>query len=956
MKVCVYIFSFLLSVSSLHSQTAPLQRRLKGLQRYNADRSAKQTRTPASAPYPAPSDPLLTVRPADSDLYEAVPGQTVTVVFLVRNVNAPAGQYSPEIGLPPEWKPVTEEFPFPLEPGQLEVRPVSFYIPENTPPGAYNVRYILRSRSAPSISDLYSITVRVVAVSQMSASLVETPKMAVAGEEYEVVVNLTNESNQRETFSVTVSSADKEDRREYTLRPGQGKKILVRKKTDDRIRRSYEDRIRFTFRMEADDLVSRTLISKVLIVPRRGEEADGYHRYPIKASAMQVVQRGGHTASGFQGDLVGEGSLDEAGSHYIGFRLRAPDIYETSILAEHDELYLNYRNDRLDAFIGDKVYHLSTLTENFRYGRGLEYSHQWSNITAGGFYQKPRWYTAAKHELAGYARCRIEDRGGVDLSILDKERDGVHGQILSLAGNWNTPGKSELKAEIARSVVKGRDQNAFHFQLNGQWRKFYCNSNWIYADPDFLGYYRDTYFTSSTLSYKHSPNLRVLGTFRVERQNFDSDTTRFSSPYSEYYQLGVDFKTLLGPRCSLELRKRSREDRLPESHYNYLEQSVRARLMHGTRRLSLTASAEIGKTHNRLLDREADMLRCTASMYWKWGGRQSLRAYLYYDRHNRYSEVSREYLTTGINATLALGQRTLLQLYYHNYYSPEQIYHDRDLFAFSLGHTLPNHHQIRIRFRHTLLRNSTEEDEIAALVQYTVPLNVPLHKKKNVGVVSGRVVDAETMEPVSDLIVRLNGITAVTDASGEYLFPPLIPGSYYLTIDRNRIGLDRTTAQKLPLDVQVLAGDEMKIDLAIVHSASVSGRILLAGGESASPKGSEARYINGDTPRLRQDDSGAADNGIANIIVELGRDDEVLRRLSDDRGVFLFQDLRPGPWTLRIYDRNLPAFHYLEKEIFYLDLEPGDFQELTIRALAKKRRIRMQDSWGAVSIEGTKVD
>jgi len=42
----------------------------------------------------------------------------------------------------------------------------------------------------------------------------------------------------------------------------------------------------------------------------------------------------------------------------------------------------------------------------------------------------------------------------------------------------------------------------------------------------------------------------------------------------------------------------------------------------------------------------------------------------------------------------------------------------------------------------------------------------------------GRVTDAETGEPISGVLVSLNGYSAYTDNAGNYIFPDLDPGSY----------------------------------------------------------------------------------------------------------------------------------------------------------------------------------
>ena len=48
----------------------------------------------------------------------------------------------------------------------------------------------------------------------------------------------------------------------------------------------------------------------------------------------------------------------------------------------------------------------------------------------------------------------------------------------------------------------------------------------------------------------------------------------------------------------------------------------------------------------------------------------------------------------------------------------------------------------------------------------------------------GRVTDAETGNPVSGVLVNLNGLSLSTDSNGDYLFEELDPGSYSISFSK----------------------------------------------------------------------------------------------------------------------------------------------------------------------------
>ncbi|MGB2769902.1 MAG: carboxypeptidase-like regulatory domain-containing protein, partial [Candidatus Zixiibacteriota bacterium] len=103
-----------------------------------------------------------------------------------------------------------------------------------------------------------------------------------------------------------------------------------------------------------------------------------------------------------------------------------------------------------------------------------------------------------------------------------------------------------------------------------------------------------------------------------------------------------------------------------------------------------------------------------------------------------------------------------------------------------------------------------------------------------------------------------------------------------------------------------------------------------------------------------EDDSKGADvskvRGLSNILVEVRCEEEVLRQLTDQKGRFSFEDLRPGKWTLTVYDHDLPAYHYLEDEQFQFDLKPGQEKDVTVRVLPRLRPIQIIDE-GALGQE-----
>ena len=83
-----------------------------------------------------------------------------------------------------------------------------------------------------------------------------------------------------------------------------------------------------------------------------------------------------------------------------------------------------------------------------------------------------------------------------------------------------------------------------------------------------------------------------------------------------------------------------------------------------------------------------------------------------------------------------------------------------------MSHTLPFKHRISLRGRHTLCKSTIDKKETAVMVEYRIPFGLPVCQKKNIGILRGQIYDAETQEAIRDLVIRVNGYTAVTDSKG----------------------------------------------------------------------------------------------------------------------------------------------------------------------------------------------
>jgi len=564
----------------------------------------------------------------------------------------------------------------------------------------------------------------------------------------------------------------------------------------------------------------------------------------------------------------------------------------------------------------------------------------------------------------------------------------LYGQ-LSLIEN------TDVELEHAYGVKNNNgseDDHATLLGVTGYQRSISYAFKYIHAGPDYPGYYSDMDYLSVGLAAPLGERLRLNTAFRQQKNNLDLDPTLTSAALDRYRQVGLGYKFTTGTHLSLEYRNRNREDRLPSPTFDYKEDTLRFSLSHRFKKFNLTASGESGKTKNELTDQTSILQRYTTSAYFRPTQRQSYSGYLSYDTHSNLAGQKSPRITAGLNSFYRIADRTSLNISVQiedylesgNGESSEDSLgsgneegsmdysgsgnEERHNLELGLTHTVRSkieffdNNKISVTSWYSSHQYSEKDDEMSFLLTWTIPFGLPVSRKKSIGGIKGHVYDEETKMPVPDAILRVNGATAVTDNEGNFIFPSLRPGTYYLNLERAGVGKNKIPVQKNPMEVTVEPGKEIFIERGITQGATVFGHIMLYRFENdhnnkvVSDKSGHydaSHYVsaegNSSNGSLNNDEASLVKAyGLANILVKLSNGSDVKRRVTNEKGYFGFEELRPGKWVLKIFDSNLPEYHYLEKNTFEFELGPGEEKEIFANVLPKKRRIHIIEDGGTL--------
>jgi cell division septation protein DedD len=865
------------------------------------------------------------VTPAAASRAETLPGKILTVSFKVSNNSSSPLKLEPTTVLPVGWRAFRKESQFELASGVVDIRLVSFSIPGETPAGEYQVRYVVKDVASPGAAKEASITVVVSPVRQLELKTLESPRYVLAGERYTSVFLLSNKGNVSGRIRLNARSSGnftvRLDSNFVNLQPSESRQVTAAVQTDVTVIQRMADVLEVVAARVEDAQATARATSSVEVVPRVSGVEERFFQFPLQVNLRAAGQNG---ARGEQVEIAGTGSLGEGRRDRLELLIRTPDIQPRSILGQRDEYRIDYKSEAYEVYAGDKNYALTPLTEFNRYAFGAGGRATFSRLTVGGFYNETRFLLPLQKEQAGWLGYRVAEGSEVGLNYM-RRLDSTKSDIVSLRSLIRPFQNAEVDLEYGRSSAENYNDQAYAGRVTGRERWISYEARYVWAGSKYAGYYRDLNFQTANLTFMPWGDFRVEGYFRNEERNLARDTSLFVAPRDRYYQVGAGYSDLL----AVYYRVNEQTDLLPIPKYSRRDEAVQLRTGHNFADFGFVANADLGAAHDKLLAKNYPFQRYTLSTSFRPASWQSYSVSVEYAKEqNIYTDEKLRRLSGSLSASIFLGAKTQLLFTAYGSRAPDSIQQTYYLMDLTLEHTLPWGHKLTVRGRQSEFTPSFNAKDAAYLFEYSIPIGVPLARIKTSGELRGEVMDLETKTGLPNVLVYANGVTAVTDRNGEFIFPSLRPGPYYIQLDMAKIGLNRVSSQPMPREITIKGGEADRLDMGVIRAATLSGTVLL--------------YASKDSLQVDTTSSPLVElGGHANVVLELSNAVEAQRRISDNRGRFSFVGMRPGQWTLRVIDGNLPANYYIDKESLDVDLPPGGEQEVTLKVLPRKRRIQV---------------
>lgn len=665
------------------------------------------------------------------------------------------------------------------------------------------------------------------------------------------------------------------------------------------------------------------------VFPIKNVKFDKFNRIPVKVGVLAISSnKMGKMMYSSMFDIQGTGTIGRKNESTLNFHLRGPNRSGNPLFGLNDEYSLKYVSPRFEVALGDHSFGLSTLTESSRSGRGVLLKYNLKKLTFNSFYHKPRYYPLINQVYAAFANYTFNPGNELTAGFLSKRDSFGIGTKLFTISSKNTF-FSALKTDVEIAAGKNRDKlkKAYRAALFYNRSILSSSLNYLFAEPDFPGYMTNSFRLNSGVSLKLKKFTIALN-YDLNSTNMALDTLYSNMPHGKNFNVSTSYRITQKSTFSLAGYISSMKDQSPKSLFDYERTSGRLTFNNRMGNVSLTLQGDIGKMTNFLLIKSGEeSLMYNGSIFANYATKKNLSASAFVTYQGGQQKISgSELFYYGCSFSTNIFKTVSVSLQYNSNF--EWIYYtcDRSLLSLDIHGQINNKNEIRLGASYNLIKNTLNNKEYNIQLGYVHTLNIPVSKKKNIGSVTGKLIN-QGIEKVSGVRINLNGIIAVSDKEGNFRFPSIPVGTYVLGIDASSLGINIVTELPGPFIVNVEPAKVTNYNFAMTNSASIVGRLVVKEDERVSEKG----FI-------------PVKDQLEKLIIEVSNEKELFRIFTDADGSFRFEDMRPGNWKVIVYPNGLPTGYQLETSQFNVNLSSGKSEKVEVIIKKKARQIQFQKS------------
>ncbi|OPB89034.1 COG1470 family protein [Elizabethkingia ursingii] len=872
-----------------------------------------------------------------------VPGTATSVSFIIENNTTEDKIYNLQASTSEKHiTPIITQNELKVSAGDKVLYIVPIRIATETPQGSYTLSVQGTEKNSENKFSK-SVTITITGTRNISLTNLNTPEFVRAGESITATFLLKNNGNTTENIKLESShdsSIEKDS--SFSLASGESRVITIIKKTDPALGRNEYQNLNLSALAAGYSKEKLTAYTSVRIIAVKPTEEDVYHRFPVSASVSFIGMRNrGIYENGFQGEIHGKGSLSKENKDMLEFRAVTPNPVEFSAFTKYEEYYINYKNQNLFVHLGDKTFSSSFLTEFARYGRGAELRYDFKKVSIGGFYNHPRFFRDIKEEFNIYSQFRFGKQTEITAGYLYKvpQTDINNNYYLSstyLNSNAHlpyliaklTPFKNiEIQAETAYSSTSKTNGTAYILQAQANYEKISGNLLYMKASPQFAGYFNNTNSLNGNIQYKITKRLNVFASYVQDAKNFQRDTLLLASPYRKFFQYGINFRYLKSGSIMFYNGFQSYEDRLKDKQFNYNEKFFKISINQQIGIFNLSMEGQFGKTDNYLTGFTGNSNFYMANVSFE-KFKASFNLFGSYGTTSRYLEKNQKQIYYGARISSRLSQYNSLSLFYQNNYIPEEYYKDRNLFELIFHQQISRNHGLDISGRYALQRGELGDKDFIFSLRYTLRMNIPVQKTAEYTSLTGNISNMG-VKKTDGIRLLLGNHLSVTDINGNFTFKNIVPGDYYLEIDRSTTDMNDIPNVSFPAQVS-LVNKENIFNFGLTSAANIKGHIRLNEQNNTDQQENTLPVTPQDKKKKES------------IVIEATNGEQIYRKICSINEDFDFTYLRPGEWTVKLYRNGLDKRYKIATDNFRFTLNAAESKTINIYIVKQQTEIKFQ--------------
>lgn len=662
----------------------------------------------------------------------------------------------------------------------------------------------------------------------------------------------------------------------------------------------------------------------ITVYPNRTNRQDVYHRYPLRAIFLyKLFHRNNTPVDVLQYNITGTGFLDRKKKHGFEIMLKGTDNVQVSSFENYSRYLIKYRIKNSSISFGDVSLGLSQLLEAMRLGKGIIYSQKAGNFQLQTFYNTLPYFPSIKQQMGGSLNYKINKNLNLKLNTIF--RDYTVGSESSFAGSLfgnYTSKKVSVKAEYALSKKSGK--LGMGASLNGSfmYKKIKFNSDFMFTGANFEGYFNNSLSFSGGLNYLLMSHFYLTAGAGYSLVNPKTDILFAQvTPFSQNYSTGLRYQKNKIWKQAISYSYRSNLDRSTLAKFNYQEDRFHYQINYNKDYFQSSLTSSLSNTQNILAESEKQK---GTSLDLSYNGSYVFTPYfkmginMAYAYTNRYRNQSVQYLYYGGNLSYAFRQKFQLNFNYRNNYAFEEQYKRNSLFSLNAHYKIFPRHSISFIGR---LAGDAEKNFTFSF-KYTLNVGIPLNKNKNLGHLKGQIIAPKGVS-AEGILMNLNGLVTISNASGLFEFNDVAVGQNYLTNAQGSTPKGYIVSESLPESHTIVAKKTHNTILHLIQPLKITGKVVYKKNKQV-----QAKEFTNTFPQL---------------IIKLQKGEFVLYTRTDQNGEFSFSEVKPGKWDISIVTKGLEKKYTFPKKSKQLNLSSGKDIFVSFQVKDKSRKIKFKN-------------